>query len=466
MEPEERDNTAASADSLADRVRSLGINKQVLALSGARMADAFCNSLLIVLLPLYVVRIPRSGIFADLPDELLIGILISLAGGMFALMQPVAAAVSDRVGRRKPFILGGLAILSIATLGYIPANSYRALVALRALQGVGIAFTIPTALALISDYADQRTVGGSMGVFTTLRMIGFAIGPLAGGLIMEGISFEAAFVVGSVGAALSILLVAFFVPEVRVDEEAEMDAARRRIVAARSRETSGIQHGLKDEDCLQEEERETDRWGNERCEVRWVMRQLYLMGGAVFVMAVGISLIAAVEPELNRRLGQTAVGFGVAFAMLTVARFLTQIPIGRLSDEIGRKPLILAGMIAMIPLTVLQGYAPTTFLLSVDRFLLGAATAAVVAPGYALVADRALPGLKVRQMSVMTMAFGLGVASGPLFSGATAGILDFHVPFLLGGVASAAAAVMIYLLLRESNPRTRSYTDSAEAVSR
>ncbi|MFO7769649.1 MAG: MFS transporter [bacterium] len=447
----------------AGRMRRLGVNKQVLALSGARMADAFCNSLLIVLLPLYVVRIPRRGIFSDLPDELLIGMLISLAGGMFALMQPVAATVSDRVGRRKPFIIGGLAILGAATLGYIPADSYRALIALRGLQGVGIAFTIPTALALISDYADQRTVGGSMGVFTTMRMIGFAIGPLAGGLIMELVSFETAFVTGAVGAALSIVMVVLFVPEVRVDEEAEMDAARRRMAAARAGEEGGRQHGLPEADCTGRGG-ETDRWGNDRCEVRWVMRQLYLMGGAVFVMAVGISLIAAVEPELNRRLGQTAVGFGVAFAMLTVARFLTQIPIGRLSDEIGRKPLIVGGTIAMIPLTVLQGYAPTTFLLSIDRFLLGAATAAIVAPGYAMVADRALPGLKVRQMSVMTMAFGLGVAAGPLFSGATAGIIDFHVPFLLGGAASAAAAVMIHLFIRESNPRTPAYTDSAEAA--
>lgn len=419
-------------------LHSIGVNRQVMALSTARMADAFCNSLLIVLLPLYVGRVPHAGIFAKMPDELLIGILISLAGLMFAIMQPLAASVSDHFGRRKPFILGGLGVLVVGTLGYIPADSFRALVGLRMLQGVGIAFTIPTALALISDYSETRTVGGSMGVFTTMRMVGFAIGPLAGGIIMETLGFNAAFVVAAAGAMLSMILVTVLVPEVRVDHEQERQQARKGAALAAAASGGGPQ--------------ETDRWGNDRRVVRDTMRQLYLVGGAVFVMAVGISLIASVEPELNRRLGQTAVGFGAAFAALTVARFLTQIPLGHLSDTIGRKRLIVVGMAAMVPLVVLQGFAPTTFLLSVDRFLLGVATAAIVAPGYALVADRALPGLKVRQMSVMTMSFGLGIAAGPILSGMLAGVVSFEMPFIAGGVLSMGATLLVALFVEESNP--------------
>jgi MFS family permease len=184
--------------------------------------------------------------------------------------------------------------------------------------------------------------------------------------------------------------------------------------------------------------------------VRWVNRQLYVLGAAIFVMALSISLIAAVEPELNRRLSQTALGFGFAFSMSTLARVVFQIPVGTLSDRIGRKPLIFLGLVVLAPSSVIQGLAPTTFWLSVDRFVLGAATAMIVAPAYAMVADRGLPGLRVRQMGIMTMSFGLGVAAGPLLSGTLAGVVSFETPFLMSGALCTMAAFMVHVFVNDS----------------
>jgi MFS family permease len=420
------------------RLRGWGVKKEVVILSAARMADAFANSLLIVLLPLYIIQTPRSGIFAHLPDATLIGLLISLAGLVFALMQPVAAWVSDRSGRRKPFILAGLGVVGLATLGYIPADSYRILVALRMLQGFGISFTIPTALALIAAHADRDAMGGAMGIFTTARMIGYAVGPLVGGLLMELVSFQAAFVAGSAGALLSLLLVLFFVPEVRGDP------VYRRV------RTIPSDGGPLDDGGNPPTGRRPDPGPRAGPEPGHALRQISLLGAGVFSMALTISLISAVEPELNARLGQTAIGFGIVFAMLTFGRFLTQIPIGSLSDRIGRRRLILLGLALVVPLGVLQGFAPTTFLLALDRFLLGIATAMVVAPSYAMVADLGIPGLLVRQMSMMTMSFGLGVAIGPLISGTLAGVFGFEVPFLVGGGLCLAVFILQFIYLGET----------------
>jgi MFS family permease len=417
------------------RLRSIGINRQVAILSSARAADAFGNSLLIVVLPLYVVQLPRTGLIARLPEEALIGILISLAGLMFALMQPLAATISDRTGHRKPLILLGLAILAVATLGYIPARSFVALVALRIIQGFGIALTVPTALALISAYSEEGKVGAAMGVFSTARMVGFTVGPLAGGFLLQYVSFRAAFIAGAIGALVGLVAVLIFVPEVRGEETASGSTS----------DSSGNE--------TTKESPPSAGASPERARAVW--RQLYILGIAVFVMAVSISLMASVEPELNRRLGQTAVGFGLAFSMLTVGRFLVQIPVGHWSDHIGRKPLLVAGLIATIPLTVLQGYAPTTFWLSADRFLLGVSTAMMVAPGYAMVVDLALPGMLVRQMSLLTMSFGFGVAVGPMLSGLLAGVAGFEVPFLVGGAGCLVATVLVSLFVRESYPKEK-----------
>jgi MFS family permease len=417
------------------RLHAFGVKKEVVVLSASRMADAFANSLLIVLLPLYIIETPRSGLFARLPDATLIGLLISLAGLVFSLMQPVAAWVSDRSGRRKPFILAGLAVVGCATLGYIPADSYRELVGLRMLQGFGISFTIPTALALIAAHAHRHAMGGAMGVFTTARMIGYAVGPLVGGVLLELVGFEAAFLAGAGGALVSLLLVLFFVPEVRGEP------------VRAPRDTGPL-----DDAGVPEPLPAIPGRRSGELDPRQVMRQILLLGSGIFTIALAISLISALEPELNLRLAQNAIGFGIAFSMLTVGRFLTQIPIGHLSDTIGRRPLILTGMILVVPLGVLQGYAPTTFWLSLDRFLLGIATALVVAPSYAMVADLGIPGLLVRQMSMMTMSFGLGVAAGPMLSGTLAGVFGFEVPFLVGGVLSAGVLALQLLYLGESVP--------------
>lgn len=431
------------------KLRAIGINREVVILSLTRSADAFCNSLLVVLIPLYVIRIPKHGIFTDLPELTLVGIIVSLSGFMFAVMQPAVASLCDRSGRRKPFILFGLGMLSVVTLGFIPANSYLLLLGLRMLQGIAIAFTIPTALALISDYADRGSVGGSMGVFTTARMTGFALGPVVGGFVMETVSFEAAFVVGAAGALFSLFLVWLFVPEVSTRNEIVRLRKRngyQRIPVASIQPVSDTE-AIPDVD-LEPSEENLQATGPDR--VKWVMRQLIMLGASIFVLALSVGLISALEPELNRRLNQTAIGFGIAFSMLTLARLIFQIPMGHLSDRIGRKGLIVVGMFAMAPLTVLQGFAPTTLLLSVDRFLLGAASAMIVGPVYALVSDRGIPGLLVRQMSILTMSFGLGIAAGPLLGGLLAGIMTFEVPFIAGGILNVAAGVMVLLFVRES----------------
>lgn len=411
------------------KLRVIGLNREIVVLSLARSADAFCNSLLIVLLPLYVVSIPKRAIFSQLPEATLVGMLLGLASLAFALLQPVAAAASDKVGRRKPFILAGLGVLTLATLGFIPAGSYSALVGLRVLQGMAIAATIPTTLALIADYSERGSVGVSMGAFSTARMLGFATGPLVGAYLKETISFEAAFIAGAVAASVSLILVLVFVPEVRVGEEA------RRL---------GKQgDGRTGSDPLRE---------SNSGEVGRIMRQLILVGVAIFVMALSMGLMTALETELNRRLNQNAIGYGITFSMLTVGLLLFQIPIGHWSDRIGRKGPILWGMVMMVPLTVLQGFAPSTFWLSVDRFFMGIAVAFIFGPSFALVADYGLPGLLARQMSILTMSFGLGIAAGPLVGGTLAGMLGFEAPFIAGGILSAAAGVMVYLSVHESLP--------------
>jgi MFS family permease len=390
---------------------SMGVNRVVLTLSIARLADALGNSVLFIVIPLYVAKLPAP--WFPLPDSVRVGLLISLYGLVNSAFQPIMGALSDRMSRRKPFILGGLILMGLGTFAFAFAGRFTDLLLLRSLQGLGVALTIPASMALMATATTKQTRGGSMGVYSTMRMVGFAAGPLIGGLLQMYFGFNAAFFAGAAFLLLSAILVQLYVDEVPVS--APTQAAGPFRIIDRELLAGGIV-GL---------------------------------GVATFLMAIAFSMMGTLENEFNARLQQTVLGFSIAFSALTFSRLLVQVPLGRLSDRVGRKPLIVIGLILMAPATALLGEAATTMQLTGLRVFQGIASAGIAAPAFALAADLARSGGEGRQMSILTMGFGLGIALGPLIAGVLA-VLFFELPFLVGGVMSLVGAWIVYHYVPET----------------
>ena len=138
-----------------------------------------------------------------------------------------------------------------------------------------------------------------------------------------------------------------------------------------------------------------------------------------------------------------------------VSRLLAQVPLGWLSDRIGRKPLIIGGLILMAPATVLLGLAATTLQLTGFRVFQGVASAAIAAPAFALAADLSRSGGEGRQLSIVTTGFGLGIALGPLLAGVLA-TLVFELPFIIGGAMTIVGAGIVYRYVPETVRRGES----------
>jgi MFS family permease len=173
---------------------------------------------------------------------------------------------------------------------------------------------------------------------------------------------------------------------------------------------------------------------------------------ATFVMASGFTMMSALENEFNQRLNMSAFVFSIAFSALLFSRIFTQVPLGRLSDRIGRKPLIVTGLILMAPSTALLGYAASVTQLTALRLFQGIGSAAVAAPAFAVAADLAQAGGEGRQMSIITMGFGLGIALGPLLAGVLA-VHSFVLPFIVGGALSLLGAWVVYKYVPETVDR-------------
>jgi EmrB/QacA subfamily drug resistance transporter len=107
----------------------------------------------------------------------------------FAVLLLPAAALGDRLGRRRTFA-AGIALFTLASAAAALAPSTTMLIAARALQGAGAAVVAPLSLTLLSEAFPAGKRGLALGIWSGVSGLGVALGPLAGGAVIEGISWH------------------------------------------------------------------------------------------------------------------------------------------------------------------------------------------------------------------------------------------------------------------------------------
>ncbi len=107
----------------------------------------------------------------------------------FAVLLLPAAALGDRLGRRRVFTVG-LGLFTLASAAAALAPTAGTLIAARALQGAGAAAVMPLSLTLLSEAFPAGKRGLALGIWSGVSGLGVALGPLIGGAVVEGISWH------------------------------------------------------------------------------------------------------------------------------------------------------------------------------------------------------------------------------------------------------------------------------------
>jgi len=167
---------------------------------------------------------------------------------------------------------------------------------------------------------------------------------------------------------------------------------------------------------------------------------------------VGFGIVVPILGRYAERYGASGLQVGLMFATFSVAQMIFAPVLGRISDRVGRKPVIIFSLVGTAVGSVVTGAAGALWVLFLGRAIDGASGASVaVAQG--AIADIAPPDQRARLIGMLGAAFGVGFVVGPALGGLAA-LGGPHVPFYVAGALAGINAVAAYFRLPETKPDT------------
>ncbi len=338
--------------------------------------------LLFPVLPLYAEGMGAS------PAE--IGLTLAGYSYVTAVALIPFGILSDRVGHRR-MLIAGLLVSSLAPLLYPLAGNLGQLNLVRAFHGLASAMLLPAAVALVLNSASPDRSGEALGWFGTATQSALVVGPALGGLLLSHYGFKVAFYSCSV-IPLSGLIFVLFGPD------AIQPIARR---GALSRDS-----------------------------LSWLKQPRVLAGLLTpLFFTMGSGTILTFMPLYSEVLGISGTGAGIIIAAVYVGSTLLRVPGGKLSDKIGRRPVILAGLIisgiAILSISFVDFFSG----LIAVAVSYGVGMGIAMPAAYALVADLTSPDVRGLTMGMTTSFLHAGLALGPTIMGIVAGMSNYATMF-------------------------------------
>lgn len=168
---------------------------------------------------------------------------------------------------------------------------------------------------------------------------------------------------------------------------------------------------------------------------------------------VGFGIVVPILGRYAERFGANGFQVGLLFASFSLAQMVFAPVLGRVSDRVGRKPVIIFSLVGTAIGCFVTGAAGALWVLFLGRIIDGASGASVaVAQG--AIADIAPPERRAQLLGMLGAAFGVGFVVGPALGGLAA-LGGPHVPFYVAGTIAAVNAVAAVIRLPETRPEAR-----------
>jgi MFS family permease len=181
---------------------------------------------------------------------------------------------------------------------------------------------------------------------------------------------------------------------------------------------------------------------------RW--RILAWMCVLISVNQLGFGAIVPVVPLYAEQYGVSQTAIGLTIAVYGLARFLVNVPAGRLADNRGRRIALAAGGVVSVVGTVLCAIAPTYEFFLVARFITGAGAAFVLTGGQIVLADISTSENRGRVMAIYQGVFLVTVGAGAFPGGWLAKHIGLAAPFWVAALAAGGVTVLAWFFVPET----------------
>ncbi|GAW98767.1 MFS transporter [Secundilactobacillus mixtipabuli] len=177
-----------------------------------------------------------------------------------------------------------------------------------------------------------------------------------------------------------------------------------------------------------------------------VKRAILILILSEFLVCLGIGLVIPVMPFLRNQLHLSAFDMGVMTALFSFAQFITSPIIGRISDRVGRKPIIAIGLALYAVSEILFALTNLLGMFDFARVIGGISAAMVTPTGMALAADITTKRQRAKVIGWLSAAFSGGLILGPGIGGILAGF-SYKTPFWFAGALGLLSTIALLILL-------------------
>ena len=379
-----------------------GITRNVAALGVVSLLTDISSEMIIPVLPIFVTTTLGASMAS-------LGVIEGVAESTASILRIASGWLSDRVGRRKPFIVFGYGVSVVAKAGLVGASAWPAVLGLRFIERVGKGLRSPPRDALLADSADPQYRGRAFGFHRSMDTLGASLGPLVAFALLASRAddFRRVFAIAVIPAVLSVLTLILFV-----------SAPPHTPTASRS-----LRH----------------EWRALGGPLR-----RFLAADAIFQLGnSSMAFVLLRTRDVGFSAGQVTLvyfGYNVIFALLAL-------PLGGLSDKLGRRPLILGGYLLYTVVYGLLGLTNSRLGAVVAFALMGLHSALIEGQQRSLVADLVPPDRRATAFGAYYTVVGLALLPASVIAGLLWERLGARPTFAVDAALALAAAACFVVML-------------------
>ncbi|ULA65290.1 MAG: MFS transporter [Nitrospira sp.] len=365
-----------------------------------------------------MVRMPVLALFAEHlgagPER--IGLIVSVSTLTGVLLKLPSGALSDIYGRRLLLRIGVVAF-GLPPFFYLFITDLNSLTALRFVHGMATAIFAPSALATVAELYRERR-GAALGTYTACTQSGALLGPFVGGYLAHVAGFDLAFITAGVCGCIAIVL--FYSLHLDVATPLVPQKGLRPVLA--------------------------EMWKGFAIVAR--NRKVLITSATDGAKMIANGALMAFLPLYGLTVGLNPGEVGLLFTVQAGTSFLSKPIMGRVSDRVGRQPLIMVGLLICAATFVCIPHVSIFAVLLLLSAGFGFGEAVVSSSSSAFVADSSEFKTLGAGMGMQGTIGDIGHASGPLLAGILIANMSYAGAFTIIASLQVLAAMVFWITMR------------------